>query len=62
MINGGVKEKNVFVSVAGKSTAAARENLKRKQKDALIVLKWHTNVLKCRIFRHFRQEIIAYFS
>ena len=44
------------------SAAAARENLKRKQKDTPTVLKWHANVLKCRIFRHFRQEIIAYFS
>lgn len=62
MINGGVKEKNVFVSVAGKSAAAVgaagKGAVKRKKKCRNL----HPDTLNGASFKHFLQDIFAYFS
>ena len=62
MINGGVKEKNVFVSVAGKSTAAVGAAGKGAVKREKKCRNLHPDTLNGAFFRHFRQDIFAYFS
>ena len=62
MINGGVKEKNVFVSVAGKSAAAVGAAGKGAVKREKKVSQFAPGYAQWRIFRHFRQDIFAYFS